>query len=476
MQNLEQFWCGTEAALQYYTLVLKARETRSPMTADYISSGGSDSKPSEEPVPRLFSQSGDVGVISIYGPLVNNASSWNKYDGITGYAEIRDALVYAASDASVKGIVLDINSGGGAVSGVSDTADLISKIDRSIKPVHTFSDGNLASAAYWLGSSARTVDIGKVTEAGSLGVLTVHSEQSKMLSEMGVNITVLRAGEYKALGNPFEPLSDKARVEIQGQLDAMYTMFLTHVAAARGVSYPVADKKMGQGRIFMGAAAVEVGLADSISSFDAVVSKVQGAIDSAKKNSQYGANLTNGAVVKTALTEQQVAALAEAGIATPAKTAEQPATEKSVADAATALKAVADKAAAEATVAPATDLNAFLKTSLAEAQAANLDLTIKLRDQTTASAADKMSHIAFRNIAVASVDRLKVALGGSAGGADALSDNSLLAEHASLRAQFESKFKAGGVAAVSTTDTADKGTDVTDSVRQARLASTRIAK
>ena len=114
---------------------------------------------------------------------------------------------------------------------------------------------------------------------------------------------------------------------------------------------------------------------------------------------------------------------------------------------------------------------------MAEAQAGNTDLTIQLRDLKAASELMTASHAALRQIAEASVDRLKVALGGASGGASALTDTSLLAEHATLRAQFESKFKAGGVAAVSSSGSSDQeSVAAVDSVRQARLASTRFAK
>lgn len=483
MQTLDQFWCGTEASLEHYMLALKNRADRSPQDLAQAFSTYSltpmTPKAEEAPMPRLLSKVGDVGVITIYGPLVNDDSVWNKYDGLTGFPEIRDALVHAASDTSIKGIVLDINSGGGAVSGVSDTAELIDKIDAGIKPIHAFSDGGIMSAAYWLGSSARTLEIGKVTEAGSLGVLTVHSERSKMLANAGINVTVMRAGEFKALGNPYEALSEPAKKEIQGQLDFMYTMFINHVAVARGVSYPVADQKMGQGRVFIGSEAVDVGLADSVSSFDAVVSKVQVAIDIKKSVPQYGANSLKGPVVKTALTQQQVSALAEAGNPPAGKTAEELAAEKLVADKAiadaAAAQAVADKVVSDAAAAAQpTDLNAYLKTSLAESQATVLDLTIQLRDAKAALPTMSTDLATLRGFAEAVGNRIKIGLGGSAGGSETLTASALVAENDALRGTFEAKFKAGGVAAVSSAAFTDneRGAQA-DPVRSARIAATR---
>lgn len=471
-----KFWAGTEETLAAYVMALKRMDAADPIK-------GADMGSADDPtVPRLFTQSGNVGVITISGALVNTDSWMNQYFGLTGYPEIRAALIHAATQEGIGAIVLDINSGGGSVSGVSDTAELIAKIDKSMMPVHTFSDGMIASAAYWLGSSARTLSIGKVTEAGSIGVLTVHKEISKMLKDAGINATVLRAGEFKALGNQYEALSDAAKAEIQAQLDQMYTMFASHVAQARGVSYDVADQKMGQGRVFIGSKAVDAGLADKVSSFDAVVAKAQGAIDSRQKSPQYGANLTKGPAMKVALTDQQIAAAAELGaIGAVAKTDAEVAAEKAVADAAlaTAAQAKIDAAQilADASKPDASaDLVDFLKTSLAEAQASVTTLTLEVRDAKAASAAMSVTHAPMRAIVAASVDRLKIALGGTAGATDALADDALLAEHAALRVDFERKFKAGGVAAVSAGAPADKGVEADDSVRQARLASTRPAK
>ena len=480
MHNVDSmFWCGTESSLATYVSVLKQRADRSPQAAPaYTIKPITPGPTPESETPRLLTRVGSVGVIEIYGPLVNDDSVWNRYDGLVAYNEIREALVHAAQDPTLGSIILDINSGGGAVSGVSDTAELISKIDSGIKPVHTFSDGIIGSAAYWLGCSARSVQLGKVTEAGSIGVITVHVERSKMLKDMGITTTVMKAGTHKGEGNSYEPLSETAKAGIQEQLDTMYAMFMGHVAEARGVAYGVADAAMGQGRTFIGAKAVEVGLADAINSFDAIVSDLQG-IDLKKSVPQYGANSLKGPVVKTALTQQQVSALAEAGNPPAGKTAEELAAEKLVADKATAdaaaAQAVADKVVADAAAAAQpTDLNAYLKTSLAESQATVLDLTIQLRDAKASLPAMSTDLATLRSFAEAVGNRIKIGLGGSAGGSETLTASALVAENDALRGTFEAKFKAGGVAAVSSAAFTDneRGAQA-DPVRSARIAATR---
>ena len=142
-----KFWSGSEDSLHAYLSSIK-QMVEAGVTEPTKSAGinGDDEDEKDRP-PRLFSKQGDVGVISVSGYL-NNTDSWrNEYIGATGYPEIRAALVHAAKQEDVKAIVLDIKSGGGAVSGVTDTADLVAMIDSKVKPVYTFSDGMIASAA-----------------------------------------------------------------------------------------------------------------------------------------------------------------------------------------------------------------------------------------------------------------------------------------------------------------------------------------
>ncbi len=472
------YWAGTEQSLHNYFLkeAQLQKEAYGVMT----------SEPEGKKASRLLSKVGDVAVVAVYGPLNNssNAAS-NEWRGATGYPEIRDALVEAAEDPSVGAIVLDVNSGGGLVSGVNDTADLIRKIDSEVKPIVAHTDGMTASAAYWLASSARSITGSRVAEVGSIGVLTIHQEVTKMLSDIGIKATVLRAGEFKAMGNPFEPLSDKARGEIQAGLDQMYTMFLGYVAERRGLSYVAADAQLGQGRMFIGDRAVTAGLLDDISNFDEVVSKAQSTVDRKKSPSQYGLKFSTGTDVKKALTDQSVAAIAEgAGLADPAAAAaalaasaaagtpEDLAAAAAAEAASTAATAAAVAAAATTAPAPSADLVAFLQTSLATAQAQVATLTVSVATAESKIKSLETSQAGLRAIAQTSVERLSIALQVPA--VVSASDEALLAQHAALRDKFEKTFKVGGVAAVSSVAADEPAADKPDPVRAARIEATRI--
>ena len=471
-----RFWAGTEESFNSYLVALK---TASGLDIKAYM----DDDEEDEEAPRLLTKQGNVGVVSIRGPLVPSAPWYARYTGITGYDEIRSALIAAANDPDIGAVLLDINSGGGAVAGVTDVADLVGMIDAKVKPVHTYSDGMIASAALWVGASARDLQIGKVTEAGSIGVLTVLKSMSRYYKEMGIDAEVLRSAEFKAMGHPLDPITDKAKAEIMDQLMQMDAMFNEHMADARGTTVELATEKFGKGRVFIGQRAVEVGLADAVSTFDAVISSLQGAIDSQKQRSQYGANSLKGPVVKTALTEQHVAALAEGmplpvGAAATTETPEVPAAPAAVVPEATppaAPAASAEQTPAPAPAASSADVVTFLQGQLATAQAQNLELNVQVRALTAAAETSAGVMASMRSLVVASVDRLQVAMGQSAGASAGLDDASLLAMHASLRSSFETKFKAGGVAAVSSSGSSESREVVTDSVRARRMNATKPA-
>lgn len=447
-------WAGTELSLEI------ARAAMIGIQASIISGRAA---PAEEDKPYLFTQHGNVGIIDIKGSLVNRDSPYNRYFGVTSYADISRALIYAASSPSVEGILLSIDSGGGAVNGVHDTAELIKTI-ASVKPVYAHGSGTMASAAYWLGSSVGkgNLFVSSTSIHGSIGVITAHMEYTKMLEDMGIKARVMRSGEYKALGHPMEKLSDKGAEQIQAQLDAAYALFAEHAAEMRGVSMTTFEAKMGQGREFMGQQGVVAGLADSVMSYDQVFSFVSSKIDALAKRDDTARTFNRGGnhMSRQALTPQQLAAIA-AGVAVPGANAEAgaPAASEQAAEGAPATEAATETQpenetpATEAATPAATpakaesEIVAFLRTELAASNEKLVKANVDLAAAQTEITGLKAVLPALTKIVAQSVSNMKVALGGAATDLSAMSAEALLAEHASTSAAFTSKFKVGQVSA-----------------------------
>lgn len=428
-------------------------------------------------VKPLFQSVGPVAIVEIKGSLVNSDSPYLSMFGMSGYPAIRRSLVAAANDPEIKQVLLLVDSGGGAVSGAGDTADLIRRIDTKVKPVTAFASGTMASAAYWTGGSAGKVFSSPTAVVGSLGVLTTHMDYSAMLEKDGIKATVLRAGKYKALGNSVEPLTDEARAQIQEQLDAVYKVFLSHVAESRGVSYAVADSKMGQGRVFVGQAAVEAGLADGTATFDDLMSKLQSQKVVDKRIMSHDNSITidrSKPVNQATLTDKDIAALAAGATAPAAEATETP-------------KVAAGEVVADAKADPTTEVAAekqpaakedggvvaYLQSQVAAKDAAILALTVSKNDLTTKLEGIEASHKGLMEVAAKSVANMSIALGRSAPDASAMTGVQLLALHESTSADFTKNFKVGGVAAVAAA-APEKETKVQASVVKAKLAAVKI--
>lgn len=211
-----------------------------------------------------------VAVIPIIGPLANDPDMF--FYGGTSYMDIQDGIDAAMSDPSINEIFLIVDSPGGNVTGLPETADRLYAA-RQQKKVTAFVMGMAASAAYYLTSQANSITITPSGAAGSVGVLVAHTDISKMLERTGINVTLLSAGEYKTEWYPFGPLTDEAKAAEQVNIDAMYDQFLGAIVRGRGdrAKPESVEGKFGKGRMLQAPAALAAGMVDRVQSFREVI-------------------------------------------------------------------------------------------------------------------------------------------------------------------------------------------------------------
>ncbi len=220
--------------------------------------------------PDDFKLRNGVAIIPLTGPIFKRGSIWSYLYGGTPLSVLQTVFGEALEDDDVQAIVLDIDSPGGTVSGTESFSDIVYS-SRSKKPIVAYSNGMMASAAYWIGSAADKVIVERSTAVGSIGILYVHYDWSQYDAKIGLKRTIMTGGRYKAVGNDAEPLSDDDRKVIQAEIDELYDLFIDTVARNRGVSVEVVRRDMADGRIFTGRQAVDAGLADTVGSFDAAI-------------------------------------------------------------------------------------------------------------------------------------------------------------------------------------------------------------
>lgn len=215
---------------------------------------GPDAQPKKVARPLA---AGQVGVFGVLGPQ----SDWYSD---TDYSAIRTGVRRALADPSVKTVDLVIDSPGGSVLGLPETADVIHAANR-VKPVRAFVTGIAASAAYWLASQASSITLTQSGEVGSVGVLDLHADISKSLENAGVKVTAVTAGEHKVERAPFTPLTDDAKAHMQQGVNAWYSEFLSTIRRGRG-SRVSASSTYGGGRMLSAREALSAGMVDFVSS------------------------------------------------------------------------------------------------------------------------------------------------------------------------------------------------------------------
>jgi signal peptide peptidase SppA len=215
-----------------------------------------------------------IAMIPVVGPLSKRPSFFSMIFGGYSYREIGEMVNRAADDPKVSGILLNIDSPGGVVNGTEALSDIIFNA-RSKKPIVAYADGNMTSAAYWLGSAAEVVVAGPTSVLGSIGVLMIHSDYSEMDKKDGIKTTYLTAGKYKAMGNNTEPLTLEAKEYFQDQLNYIYSIFVDSVSRNREVETEKVLMDMADGKLFIGQQAKDIGLADQIGTIDLAVKMIR---------------------------------------------------------------------------------------------------------------------------------------------------------------------------------------------------------
>lgn len=213
-----------------------------------------------------------VAIVPVHGVLSKRMNMFSRISGGASTELLARDIRQALDDPRVGALVLDIDSPGGQVDGVQTLADQIYEA-RGSKPIVAFADGKMASGAYWIGSAAEEIYLsGETVIVGSIGVVTQHVDYSKMEERVGIKTTEITAGKYKRIASEHAPLTDDGRAYIQSQIDEVYTVMVNSIARNRGVDADTVLKNMADGRLFIGKQAINAGLADGVSTLDALIS------------------------------------------------------------------------------------------------------------------------------------------------------------------------------------------------------------
>jgi len=210
-----------------------------------------------------------VAVIPLYGAITMGDGTLSS-KGVTP-AKLRRYFDQACEDSSVKAIVLEINSPGGSVVASEEIAELIKKCKKE-KPVVAWLGDIATSGAYYVASSSSYIIADRASLTGSIGVISIFPEYSKLLEKVGVNVTIIKAGEYKDFASGFRPMNEKEKKMMQNVIIEIYDEFIGDVAKNRNLSKDYVEK-LAEGKVYSGKKAKELGLVDEVGSREKAIKK-----------------------------------------------------------------------------------------------------------------------------------------------------------------------------------------------------------
>jgi len=234
---------------------------------------------------RSYQITNGIAVLPVSGTLVSKTRSLQPYSGMTGYNGIIARLQQAMSDPGVDGILLDMDTPGGMVSGAFDCADIIARM-RDIKPIWALANDMNCSAGQLIASAASRRLVTQTARTGSIGVMMAHSSYGAALKTQGVEVTLIYSGDHKIDGNPYEKLPKDVRADFQTQIDATRQMFAEKVSAYTSMSVQaVLDTEAA---VFSGQESVDNGLADELVNNTDALGVMREALDRRKKTTTGG--------------------------------------------------------------------------------------------------------------------------------------------------------------------------------------------
>lgn len=187
-----------------------------------------------------------------------------KIEGIIGSDVSKQVKLIddALADKSIKGLILCVNSPGGAVTGGEQLHDAVMRFAKK-KPVVVSMGGVAASAGYMISVPANRIFALNSTLTGSIGVIMQAPDLSGLLGKVGITIDQLVSGPLKGQPSMVKPLSPQGREMLQGLIENFYDQFVVMVAEGRHMDVAKV-KELGDGRPYSGQQALNNGLIDQI--------------------------------------------------------------------------------------------------------------------------------------------------------------------------------------------------------------------
>ena len=197
---------------------------------------------------------------------INMGEGSNSEIGSDGISE---QIRIARKDSTVKAIVLRVNSPGGSAL----ASDIIWRemiLAKAVKPVVVSMGDVAASGGYYISCPANKIFASKNTITGSIGVFGLMWNGTELMNNIGIHTDGIKTNDHADIGSTSRPMTEDEKAVIQKSVEDIYGTFIGHVGEGRGMKTADVDS-IGQGRVWSGVNAIEIGLIDEFGGLKAAV-------------------------------------------------------------------------------------------------------------------------------------------------------------------------------------------------------------
>jgi protease-4 len=206
--------------------------------------------------PSSLSFGEKIGVVTIEGTIMQSR-------------DVALQIEKFSKDEGIKAILLRIDSPGGAIGPTQEIHREVQKAARKKKVIASLG-GVAASGGYYIAAAADKVVANPGTLTGSIGTLMQFVRIEDLLEKLGIEMEVLKSGEFKDIGSPHRELTRRDREILEGVIREIQQQFVKAVAGGRNLPVEKVEA-IADGRIFTGASAREMGLVDELGNFQDAV-------------------------------------------------------------------------------------------------------------------------------------------------------------------------------------------------------------
>jgi protease-4 len=219
-----------------------------------------------------------VGIIFTISEKQNSASSFSsssikkigliKVEGVidNSYDHVKQLKAFR-QDNSIAGVLLRIDSPGGAVAPSQEIYQEVMNYKLEQKPLIVSMGSVAASGGYYIASPAKKIFADAGTLTGSIGVIMQIPMFQEISKKIGIEMRTYKAGKYKDIISPYRSMSNQEQALVQNLLDDTHDQFIGDVAKGRGVPFDTI-KSIADGRVFTGRQALSNHLVDTLGGFE----------------------------------------------------------------------------------------------------------------------------------------------------------------------------------------------------------------